>query len=548
MTVAPGNTDAVPAPGTRADAPRRAEPTAGPARLLPLLAALAIAAGVLARAWPRSALWLDEAQSVAFARLPLFDIPGALRTDGAPPLYYLLLHVWMRAFGDGDAAIRWLSVVLSIATIAVLWLAVRRLAGERAAWLAATLLAINPFAIRYAAEGRMYALVVLEVCLAMVALPAALRRPEPVRLAAVALLTAALLYTHYWSLYLLAATGIAVLLAARRAHTRRPSAAASGASAGAWLRIAGALVAGGVLWVPWLPTFRFQAEHTATPWTKPPKPWEVFDIPLVQSGGHNNQAFVTLAVFSVAVLVALAPTDGALGARLQRLGADRLLGPRCAAAPLLGFVGGLAAVIAVAGAMQSGSALAGRYTSVLLPLFVSLIALGLARLRAVAVTMAVVVVVLAALSATLVVREIRSVRTPGRDIATTLATSARPGDVVLFCPDQLGPATVRELDHQGVTGLQLGTFPDWSDPGRVDWIDYTHRYESAVPAAFAEDAVRRAGEARVWLVWSAGYPPTQPGCRALRSALRELRPAEAVVLPDRPGVHLDHGALLSYAA
>ncbi|MGD9755233.1 MAG: hypothetical protein AB7W59_29930, partial [Acidimicrobiia bacterium] len=96
--------------------------------------------------------------------------------------------------------------------------------------------------------------------------------------------------------------------------------------------------------------------------------------------------------------------------------------------------------------------------------------------------------------------------------------------------------------------LQLGTFPVWSDPGRVDWIDYTHRYESAVPAAFAEDAVRRAGEARVWLVWSAGYPPTQPGCRALRSALRELRPAEAVVLPDRPGVHLDHGALLSYAA
>ncbi len=99
-----------------------------------------------------------------------------------------------------------------------------------------------------------------------------------------------------------------------------------------------------------------------------------------------------------------------------------------------------------------------------------------------------------------------------------------------------------------MAGLQLGTFPDWSDPARVDWIDYTHRYESAVPTAFAEDAVRRAGGQRVWLVWSAGYPPTQPGCRELRSALRALRPAEAVVLPDRPGVHLDHGALLSYAS
>ncbi|MDQ6911086.1 MAG: hypothetical protein M3Z84_09955, partial [Actinomycetota bacterium] len=39
-----------------------------------------------------SHLWLDEALSVNIASLPLGDIPGALRHDGAPPLYYLLLH------------------------------------------------------------------------------------------------------------------------------------------------------------------------------------------------------------------------------------------------------------------------------------------------------------------------------------------------------------------------------------------------------------------------------------------------------------------------
>ena len=57
-------------------------------------------------------LWLDEALSVNIARLPLGDIPGALRHDGAPPLYYVLLHLWMRVFGTGDGAVRALAARL----------------------------------------------------------------------------------------------------------------------------------------------------------------------------------------------------------------------------------------------------------------------------------------------------------------------------------------------------------------------------------------------------------------------------------------------------
>src|SRR4051794_16558986 len=63
-------------------------------------------AGVLMRWWPRSALWLDEAQSVSFAKLPVTAIPAALRQDGAPPLYYIVLHAWMAVFGDASTAVR----------------------------------------------------------------------------------------------------------------------------------------------------------------------------------------------------------------------------------------------------------------------------------------------------------------------------------------------------------------------------------------------------------------------------------------------------------
>src|SRR5262245_23845252 len=125
------------------------------------------ATGVVMRWWPRRALWLDEAQSVSFARLAVRSIPHALREDGAPPAYYVLLHVWMAVFGDGNAAVRGLSAALSTATIVVLWAWTRRRWGPTVGLLAAGLMATSPFAVRYAAEARMYALVMFEVVLGL---------------------------------------------------------------------------------------------------------------------------------------------------------------------------------------------------------------------------------------------------------------------------------------------------------------------------------------------------------------------------------------------
>jgi hypothetical protein len=65
--------------------------------------------GIVLRFFARSDLWADEVLSVNISRLPLSDLEGALRQDGAPPLYYALLHFWMRIFGTGNHAVRALS-------------------------------------------------------------------------------------------------------------------------------------------------------------------------------------------------------------------------------------------------------------------------------------------------------------------------------------------------------------------------------------------------------------------------------------------------------
>src|SRR3954471_15234039 len=48
--------------------------------------------------------WIDEGLSVGIADRPLQDIPGVLRQDGSPPLYYVLLNLWLPLAGSSEEA------------------------------------------------------------------------------------------------------------------------------------------------------------------------------------------------------------------------------------------------------------------------------------------------------------------------------------------------------------------------------------------------------------------------------------------------------------
>src|ERR1700723_2888864 len=120
-----------------------------------------VALGVVLRFTTHSALWLDEALTVDRSRLPVSQIAGSVKHDGAPPLYYYLLHFWMRLFGQSDIATRSLSGVIGVASLPVAWLAGNRFGGRVVAWTTVVLLASAPFAVYYATEARMYSLVIL---------------------------------------------------------------------------------------------------------------------------------------------------------------------------------------------------------------------------------------------------------------------------------------------------------------------------------------------------------------------------------------------------
>jgi hypothetical protein len=207
--------------------------------------------------------WIDEGLSVGIAHHPLFDIPGILRQDGAPPLYYMVLHVWMKLLGgDGESRTHALSVAATLAMVPAGWWAGRRMFGTRAGWASAGLLATCPFLTYYAQETRMYALVAFLGLLSASAFALAYALRDRRWIPAFSVLTALTVYTHNWGLFLTAGMGIAFLVLWRTAPAaeRRP------------LLRDGLLGFGllALLYLPWLPTLLFQADHTGAPWAARP--------------------------------------------------------------------------------------------------------------------------------------------------------------------------------------------------------------------------------------------------------------------------------------
>lgn len=112
-------------------------------------------------------LWLDEAFSAYLAahRFPQI-LAFVSSSDAHPPLYYLILHVWM-ILGQSELALRALSAVASLAAVLMTYALGRSLANSRVAVLAAALMALSAFQVWYAQEARMYALTTLATLVAM---------------------------------------------------------------------------------------------------------------------------------------------------------------------------------------------------------------------------------------------------------------------------------------------------------------------------------------------------------------------------------------------
>lgn len=123
---------------------------------LVVLAILLIGFGLRVYRLGEQNIWWDEGHAIWAARQDLTAATRITAHDVHPPLYLWLLHGWLRLAGESEFAIRYLSLIGGMLTVALCYVVARRLVGRRAALLAMLLLATARFHIWWSQEARMY--------------------------------------------------------------------------------------------------------------------------------------------------------------------------------------------------------------------------------------------------------------------------------------------------------------------------------------------------------------------------------------------------------
>ncbi|MYD09947.1 MAG: hypothetical protein F4X02_07865 [Chloroflexi bacterium] len=224
-----------------------------------MLALLLLASALRVHRLGEQSLWYDEGVAHAHSLRTLPELIPHLQRNVHVPAYFTVLGWWQDFTGSSEFALRALSALFSVSSVAWTYALGRRLANPQAGLAAAALATLNSFSIYYAQEARMYAMLAAVAGASMWLFAGWLRSPplRGRRLSAVALglVNALGLYTHVaYALVIAAQVALAALsLGGRMLRESRGEGT---------IRLGLPLLADGVLantltlllFLPWLPT------------------------------------------------------------------------------------------------------------------------------------------------------------------------------------------------------------------------------------------------------------------------------------------------------
>jgi 4-amino-4-deoxy-L-arabinose transferase-like glycosyltransferase len=95
-------------------------------------------------------LWYDEAITVSCAQYPWYGWNA--------PLYYILLHFWIKLFGISEFSLRFPSLIFSFLSIVFVFLLGKKLFNKEIGLYASVIMGLCPFQLWYAQEARDYSM------------------------------------------------------------------------------------------------------------------------------------------------------------------------------------------------------------------------------------------------------------------------------------------------------------------------------------------------------------------------------------------------------
>jgi mannosyltransferase len=417
--------------------------TAGKTALL-VLAILLLATFLRLFALGDESIWLDEALSIEIVKGNVPSIlDGSVNSDVHPPLYFLVLDLWVLVFGDSEAGVRALSACLGVISVFLMYRVGRELYRPRVGLVAAALLAISVYAIQYSQEARPYSLLLLLTLSSYLLFIRMLNvgRPRWTHAALYALVNILLCYTHVFGLLVIGTQALYFLLYGGRYWRARRAFWCSQASAllcfSPWVYVLATRTYGQAHTLDWIPepSLRLVAEMMGA-LSGAGLLW----LPL---GALLMLAFLFLGIAGVFCPARNAQTPDSPGSQpgmLQR--AARSVAEPRAALLLMWFLAPL--VLTIIFSVSVRSLLVSRYLISITPALYLLVALGIERIGAFGrdrgmrghlLTLGLVGLIALISLQGLYEYYTSPQKDPWREVSQLVQQKAKAGDAIVFYPD-----------------------------------------------------------------------------------------------------------------
>lgn len=239
--------------------------------------------------------WIDEIYTVSVRGS--FNVFGIITTgsDPHPPLYYLVVHGWMRVFGRSEIAVRSLSLLFGLASVVAVYLLATEMYDKQAGSVAALLMAVSSFQIQFAQTARMYSMLVFLSTLSIYFYVRTLNEHTVDNRVGYALTTLLMLLTHIYAVFVVLAQllhlGYKLFDWAQLAQVKK------------WL-VTESMA--GVFFIPWLglvllPNYLFASNDSEVRWLSEPGLNTLSDISLAYAGVPVNYPLVNISSYGILI-------------------------------------------------------------------------------------------------------------------------------------------------------------------------------------------------------------------------------------------------------
>jgi mannosyltransferase len=146
---------------------------------------------------------MDEPFTIFYAQTDFHTLFEMLRTENNPPLFFILLHFWIKVFGISAFSVRFMPMIFSTLTVLVIFLIGKKFFSLRIGLVAALIFTFSNYHLLFAHEARVYSLFALLASVSMLLFLQLSIRQDLRTIIFLAFINLMLLYSHFFGFYII---------------------------------------------------------------------------------------------------------------------------------------------------------------------------------------------------------------------------------------------------------------------------------------------------------------------------------------------------------